>query len=51
LSCIALRATPGVRPISRALTPSWRSRNIYRNRHMVSSLLAGMKPSSMIEGA
>jgi len=51
LSWIVLRATPSVRPVSRALTPAWCSRNIYRNCRMVSSLLAGIKPSSMIEGA
>jgi hypothetical protein len=34
LSWIVLRATPNVRPISRALTPSWCSRNMYRScRH------------------
>jgi hypothetical protein len=51
LSWIVLRATRSVRPISRALTPSWCSRNICRNCRMVSSLLAGIKSSSpMIEG-
>jgi hypothetical protein len=48
---MVLRATPSVRPIPRALTPSWCSRSICRNCRMVSSLLAGIKPSSLIEGA
>jgi len=37
-----LRATPRRRPISRVLTPSWRSRNRYRNCRIVSSRFAGI---------
>ena len=48
LSWIVLRATPRRRPISRALTPSWRSRNKYRNCRIVSSRLAGIPISSSI---
>jgi hypothetical protein len=48
LSWIVLRATPSVRPISRALTPSWCSRNMYRNCRMVSSLFAGI-PNLLVD--
>ena len=46
---MVLRATPSVRPISRALTPSRASRSICRICRMVSSLLAGIPDSSVIE--
>jgi hypothetical protein len=48
LSWIVLRATPSVRPISRALTPSWCSRDMYRNCRMVSSLFAGI-PNLLVD--
>ena len=43
LSWIVLRATPRRRPISRALTPSWRRRNKCRSCRMLSSRLAGRR--------
>ena len=48
LSWIVERATPRRRPISRALTPSWRSRNRCRNCRMLSSRFAGIPISSSI---
>ena len=51
LSWIVLRATPSVRPISWALTPSRASRSTCRICRMVSSLLAGIRfPSLINEG-
>ena len=51
LSWIVERATPRRRPISRALTPSWRSRNRCRNCRMLSSRFAGIPiSSSTIDG-
>lgn len=51
LSWIVLRATPSVRPISRALTPSRASRSIWRICRMGSSLLAGIRfPPLINEG-
>ena len=47
---IVLRATPSVRPISRALTPSRASRSICRICRMVSSLLAGIRLPSIARG-
>ena len=47
LSWTVDRATPSVRPISRALTPSRARRNICRSWRMVSSLLAGIPFSSL----
>ena len=45
------RATPRRRPISRALTPSWCSRNKCRNCRMLSSRFAGIPiSSSTIDG-
>ncbi len=48
LSCTVLRATPSIRPISRALTPSLASRNVYRICLVVSSLFAGIQSSSWL---
>ena len=51
LSWIVERATPRRRPISRALTPSRRSRNRCRNCRMLSSPFAGIPiSSSTIDG-
>ena len=48
---LMLRATPSVRPISRALTPSCASLNICRICRMVSSLRAGIPLSPSHRGA
>ena len=48
LSWTVLRAAPSIRPIARALTPSWASRSICRSWRMVSSLLAGIRSSSWL---
>src|SRR5687768_17206142 len=48
LSWTVLRAAPSIRPIARALTPSWASRSICRSWRMVSSLLAGIPSSSWL---
>src|SRR5271165_465087 len=51
LSWIVERATPRRRPISRALTPSWCSRNRCRSCRMLSSRFAGIPiSSSTIDG-
>src|SRR5271165_2847007 len=48
LSWIVERATPRRRPISRALTPSWWSRNRCRNCRMLSSRFAGI-PNLLVD--
>jgi hypothetical protein len=48
LSRIVLRATPSICAISRVLTPSLASRKAYLIGLIVSSLFAGIRPSSWL---
>ncbi|MCA7121238.1 MAG: hypothetical protein LGL72_17995, partial [Acidibrevibacterium sp.] len=48
MSWIVLRATPSIRPIALALMPSLASRKVCRICRIVSSLFAGIQPSSLM---